>query len=211
MYNIYSWMSHWLMDQDRYCVGLMPQYTSQYCFANSFIDFFADFHNWIFRNIFSLGKKHAILTPNLKKANEIHTHILNEIFQTFSELSSIFSLLNILSRNSPVLTIIDYGPISALQFSTVKFALLSLAIEMINNKARHNLMDANCKWRSDWLGGSVSFREPLGQTKVMQIRQGEMLNHQGAIAHEVCCLAAQLSKRCTCAAHGTTKISQSSI
>ena len=31
----------------------------------------------------------------------------------------------------------------------------------------------------------------LGQTKVMQIRQGETLNHQGAITHEVC-LAAQL-------------------
>jgi hypothetical protein len=32
----------------------------------------------------------------------------------------------------------------------------------------------------------------LGQTKVMQIRQRETLNHQGAITHEVCCLAAQL-------------------
>ena len=84
------------------------------------------------------------------------------------------------------------------------YNIFSACIEMINNKARHNLMDANCKWRSDWLGGSVSFREPLGQTKVMQIRQGEMLNHQGAIALEVCCLAAQMSKRCTCAAHGTT-------
>jgi hypothetical protein len=31
----------------------------------------------------------------------------------------------------------------------------------------------------------------LGQTKVMQIRQRETLNHQGAITHEVCCLAAQ--------------------
>ena len=43
-----------------------------------------------------------------------------------------------------------------------------------------------------WLDDAVSFREPLGQTKVMQIRQGETLNHQGAITHEVCCLAAQL-------------------
>ena len=42
------------------------------------------------------------------------------------------------------------------------------SIEIINNKARHNLMD-----------GAVSFREPLGQTKVMQIRQGETLNYQG--------------------------------
>jgi hypothetical protein len=31
----------------------------------------------------------------------------------------------------------------------------------------------------------------LGQTKVMQIRQRETLKHQGAITHEVCCLAAQ--------------------
>ena len=42
-----------------------------------------------------------------------------------------------------------------------------------------------------YLDGAVSFREPLGQTKVMQIHQGETLNHQGAIANEVCCLAAQ--------------------
>jgi hypothetical protein len=34
----------------------------------------------------------------------------------------------------------------------------------------------------------------LGQTKVMQIRKRETLNHQGAITHEVCCLAAQLSE-----------------
>ena len=40
-------------------------------------------------------------------------------------------------------------------------------------------------------GGAGSFREPLGQTKVMQICQGETLNHQGVITHEVCCLAAQ--------------------
>ena len=32
----------------------------------------------------------------------------------------------------------------------------------------------------------------LGHTKVMQIRQGETLSHQGAITHEVCCLAAEL-------------------
>ena len=36
---------------------------------------------------------------------------------------------------------------------------------------------------SDRLDGAVSFREPLGQTKVMRIRQS-------AITHEVC-LAAQ--------------------
>ena len=53
------------------------------------------------------------------------------------------------------------------------------------------MMDAKCRWRPDGLDGVVSFREPLGQTKVIQIRQGETLNHQGAITHEVCCLAAQ--------------------
>ena len=40
--------------------------------------------------------------------------------------------------------------------------------------------------------GAGSFWEPLGQTKVMQIGQRETQNHQGAITHEVCCLAAQL-------------------
>ena len=62
---------------------------------------------------------------------------------------------------------------------------------MINNKARHNLIDAKCRWHSDQLDGAVSFREPLGQTKVIQIRQGETINHQGAITYEVCCLVAQ--------------------
>ena len=52
-------------------------------------------------------------------------------------------------------------------------------------------MDAKCRWRSDRLDGAVSFRELLGQTKVMQICQRETLNHQGAITQEVCCLAAQ--------------------
>ena len=68
----------------------------------------------------------------------------------------------------------------------------SALIEIINNKARHNLIDAKCRWRSDWLDGSVSLWEPLGQTKVMQIHQRETQNHQGAITHEVCYLAAQL-------------------
>ena len=78
-----------------------------------------------------------------------------------------------------------------------------LFIEIINNKARHILMDAKCRQLSNRLDGAVSFREPFGQTKVMQIRQGETLNHQGAITHEVCCLAAQqycdrLSNKLSC-------------
>ena len=64
-------------------------------------------------------------------------------------------------------------------------------IEIMNNKARHNLIDAKCRWRSDRLDGPVSFREMLGQTKVIQIRQEETLNHQGAITHEVCLSAAE--------------------
>ena len=51
--------------------------------------------------------------------------------------------------------------------------LLVYIIEMINNRARHNLIDAKCRWRSDQLDGAASFKEPLGQTKVMQIRQRE--------------------------------------
>ena len=62
---------------------------------------------------------------------------------------------------------------------------------MINNKARYNLLDAKCRWCSDRQDGAVSFREPLGQTEVTQIRQGETLHHQGAITYELCCLAAQ--------------------
>ena len=47
-----------------------------------------------------------------------------------------------------------------------------LNIEIINNKARHNLMDAKCRWRSDWLDGGMSLRSnksdanpPGGDTK----------------------------------------------
>ena len=46
-------------------------------------------------------------------------------------------------------------------------------IEIINNKARHNLIDANCSWCSDPLDGAKSFGKPLGQTKVMQFHQRE--------------------------------------
>ena len=65
-------------------------------------------------------------------------------------------------------------------------------IEIINNKARHNLINTKCRWRSDRLDGAGSFRELLNQTKVMQICQRETQNHQGVITHEICCLAAQL-------------------
>ena len=70
-----------------------------------------------------------------------------------------------------------------------------LSIEIVNNKARHNLINSKCRWRSDQLDGAGSFREPLSQTIVMQICQRETQIHQGAIIHEVCCLAAQLWPR----------------
>ena len=47
----------------------------------------------------------------------------------------------------------------------------------------------------DQLDGTVSFRELLGQRKVMQIHQGETLSHQGAITHEFCCSSAQFNHR----------------
>ena len=56
---------------------------------------------------------------------------------------------------------------------------------MINNKARHDLIDSKCRWRSDQLDGAGSFWEPLGQTQEMQIRQRETPNHQGAMTNKV--------------------------
>jgi hypothetical protein len=50
---------------------------------------------------------------------------------------------------------------------------------MIKNKARHNLINAKCRWRSDQLDGAASFWEPFGQTEVIQICQGETQSHQG--------------------------------
>ena len=61
-------------------------------------------------------------------------------------------------------------------------------IKIINDKARHNLMDVKCKWRSNRLDSAVSFKELLGQTKVMQICQRKTPNH-----HEICCLSCRQS------------------
>ena len=46
-------------------------------------------------------------------------------------------------------------------------------------------MDAKCRCCSHWLDDTGRNREPLDLRKVMKI-------HQGAITHEICCLAAQL-------------------
>ena len=74
-----------------------------------------------------------------------------------------------------------YGPDAVILYLQETFS-----IAMIKNKAMHNLIDAKsiseCHiyiWHSDWLDGTGSFGEPLCQTKVMQICQGERLNHQG--------------------------------
>ena len=54
-----------------------------------------------------------------------------------------------------------------------------LRIEIMINKARHNMIDAKCRWRSNRLDGAVSLRKPLDQPIVMQICQRETQNHQG--------------------------------
>ena len=61
----------------------------------------------------------------------------------------------------------------------------------IVEKQQSQAQSDECSWRFDWLDGSLSFREPLGQMKVMQIRQGDTKPPEGG-THEVCCLAAQL-------------------
>ena len=67
-------------------------------------------------------------------------------------------------------------------------------IELYNNKdsdiynkwlTKYLTMQNVLRWCSNQLDGAVSFRELLGERKVMQIRQGE-------ITHEVCFLSAQL-------------------
>ena len=62
-------------------------------------------------------------------------------------------------------------------------------IEIINNKARHKVINVKYRQMVFWsVGGAVvgSFWKPLGQTKVMH-------NHQRETTHEICCLAAKKS------------------
>ena len=68
-------------------------------------------------------------------------------------------------------------------------------IEMINNKASHNLIDAKCRWSSDRLDGC----EFLGtaRSKESDVNPPEQ-NYQGAITHEVCFLAAQCNAASIC-------------
>ena len=68
----------------------------------------------------------------------------------------------------------------------------SLAIEIINNKVRHNMIDAKGRWRSDRLDGAESFWEPLCHTKVIQIHLRETQIYKGAITNEICCSSAEL-------------------
>ena len=46
------------------------------------------------------------------------------------------------------------------------------------------MQNVDGRWRSDWLDGSGSNREPPCQRKGLKI-------HQGVITHEICCLALQ--------------------
>ena len=54
---------------------------------------------------------------------------------------------------------------------------LQFTIEILNIKARNNLINAKCRWHSDRLDGAGSFQELLGQTKVMQIHLGAIYQH----------------------------------
>jgi hypothetical protein len=68
----------------------------------------------------------------------------------------------------------DILPCKVIRVERFQFlSWFTLFIEIINSKARHNLINAKCRWHSNRLDGAVSFREPLGQTKVIQIRQRE--------------------------------------
>jgi hypothetical protein len=68
----------------------------------------------------------------------------------------------------------DILPCKVIRVEMFQFlSWFTLFIEIINDKARHYLIDAKCRWHSNRLDGAVSFREPLGQTKVIQIRQRE--------------------------------------
>ena len=58
-------------------------------------------------------------------------------------------------------------------------------MEIINNKARHNLIDEQCRWHCDRLDGAEMFREPLNQTKKMQIRQGGDIKPPAAQCEEI--------------------------
>ena len=61
---------------------------------------------------------------------------------------------------------------------------LQFTIEILNIKARNNLINAKCRWHSNRLDGTGSCWELLGRTKVMEIRQRET-------THEIFCLADQ--------------------
>ena len=53
------------------------------------------------------------------------------------------------------------------EYYRIKKCFIANYIEIINNKARRNLIDAKCRWHSDRLDGAEGFWELLGQTKEM--------------------------------------------
>ena len=74
-------------------------------------------------------------------------------------------LLQINHFDSPIAVLFSIWIIILLKTICIEFTnWKNCYIEIVNHKARHNLMD-----RSDQLDGAGSFWEPLGQTQVMQI------------------------------------------
>ena len=53
----------------------------------------------------------------------------------------------------------NFLPLQREKKVTVLWHKFRNVIEIINKKARHNLMDAKCRWRTDWLVGAGSFME----------------------------------------------------
>ena len=68
-------------------------------------------------------------------------------------------------------------------------------IEIINNKARHYLIDAKCRWRSDRLDGCEFLGTAWSKESEPERREQ---NYKGAITQEVCCLAAQCNAASIC-------------
>ena len=79
-----------------------------------------------------------------------------------------------------------------------QFGCRTTKIATSNDWLTKNLTMQKCRWHSDWLDGAVSFRKLLGKKRVMQIRHGETLSHQGAISNEICYSSAQFDNTFSC-------------
>ena len=54
----------------------------------------------------------------------------------------------------------DTGIVNYIKIFPFNSKEIILPIEIISNKAKHNLMDAKCRWRFNRLDVAVSFRNP---------------------------------------------------